>query len=134
MKTVFKNGQILSDSGELETKDILVENGVITSIENMIEDSEAQIIDVDGKFISTGFVDVHVHLREPGGEKKETIETGSMAAAQGGYTTICAMPNTRPVPDSVEQLNWLQNRIKETAKVNVLPYASITVRQIGDEL
>ncbi|MDI5983062.1 amidohydrolase family protein, partial [Amycolatopsis magusensis] len=76
----------------------------------------------------------HVHLREPGGEKKETIETGSKAAARGGYTTIAAMPNTRPVPDTKEQMEWLMNRIEETSSVRVLPYASITIRQIGEEM
>ena len=80
------------------------------------------------------WIDLHVHLREPGGEKKETIETGSKAAARGGYTTIAAMPNTRPVPDTKEQMEWLMNRIKETSSVRVLPYASITTRQIGEEM
>ena len=73
-------------------------------------------------------------MREPGGEYKETIETGTTAAARGGFTTICAMPNTNPVPDNKEQLDWLHRRIKETGKVRVLPYASITKGLKGETL
>ena len=98
------------------------------------EGSFEEIIELFGKLITPGFIDVHVHLREPGGEKKETIETGTLAAAKGGFTTICAMPNTRPVPDTKEQMEWLTNRIKETGHINVLPYAAITTRQLGDEI
>ncbi|OLS37407.1 dihydroorotase [Alkalihalophilus pseudofirmus] len=132
MITTLKNGFILSESGELVRADVSFENGkVMSTIPN---DAEQQIIDVAGKLITPGFVDVHVHLREPGGEKKETIETGTKAAARGGFTTICAMPNTRPTPDTKEQLNWMNDRIKETASVNVLPYAAITTRLLGREL
>lgn len=132
MITTLKNGFILSESGELVRADVSFENGkVVSTIPN---DAEQQIIDVAGKLITPGFVDVHVHLREPGGEKKETIETGTKAAARGGFTTICAMPNTRPTPDTKEQLNWMNDRIKETASVNVLPYAAITTRLLGREL
>jgi dihydroorotase len=132
MITTLKNGFILSESGELVRADVSFENGkVVSTIPN---DAEQQIIDVAGKLITPGFVDVHVHLREPGGEKKETIETGTKAAARGGFTTICAMPNTRPTPDTKEQLNWMNDRIKETASVNVMPYAAITTRLLGREL
>ncbi|WP_100404540.1 dihydroorotase [Bacillus solitudinis] len=132
MVTKLQGGFVVGDSGELEQKDIFMREGRI-SYEVTSED-EIEVIDVTGKLVSAGFVDVHVHLREPGGEKKETIETGSLAAARGGYTTICPMPNTRPVPDTVEQMEWLQKRIKDTAHVRVLPYASITTRQLGKEL
>src|SRR5699024_4722018 len=84
--------------------------------------------------VTPGFVDVHVHLREPGGEAKETIATGTDAAARGGYTTVCAMPNTQPTPDSVDVLQSVNDRIKETAKIRVLPYASITERLVGNTL
>ncbi len=78
--------------------------------------------------------DVHVPLREPGGEAKETIETGTSSAARGGYTTVCAMPNTRPTPDSVEVLEKINHLIEKNAIIRVLPYASITQRLLGDTL
>ncbi|PKG25234.1 dihydroorotase [Niallia nealsonii] len=134
MSMIIKNGQLLTNTGELVEQDILIENGVIKEIASSIQEEAAEIIDAKGKVVSPGFIDVHVHLREPGGEKKETIATGTMAAARGGFTTIASMPNTRPVPDTVEHLHNLNERIKETANVHVLPYASITIRQLGQEL
>ncbi|MGD6833243.1 dihydroorotase [Sutcliffiella halmapala] len=135
MTTLLKNGKWLNSKGEMEKVDVLIQNGRISNISSYIEaNGTEQVIELDGNLVSAGFIDVHVHLREPGGEKKETIETGTMAAAKGGFTTICAMPNTRPTPDTKEQLEWLNNRIAETANVRVLPYACITTRQLGEEL
>ncbi|QNG58847.1 dihydroorotase [Metabacillus idriensis] len=134
MNFIIKNGRILDSSGADKKADILIQDGIITQIEENIQKETAQIIDAKGNLVSPGFVDLHIHLREPGGEHKETIETGTKAAAAGGFTTVAAMPNTKPVPDNAEQMNWLQNRIKETASVRVLPYASITTRQAGKEL
>ncbi len=134
MKKLIKNGRLLTENGELLQKDILIEGGKIAKIGVEIESTDAEVIDAGGLLAVPGLVDLHVHLREPGGEKKETIETGTLAAARGGFTTIAPMPNTRPVPDTVEQLEWLNRRIAETAHVRVLPYASITVRQLGSEL
>jgi len=133
MKYLFKNGVILQENGELLKRDVLVVNGKISVIAETIIDQEAIIIETEGKLLSPGFIDVHVHLREPGGEHKETIETGTKAAARGGFTTIAAMPNTRPVPDTIEHLQSLNKKIEDTALVNVLPYASITIRQAGEE-
>jgi dihydroorotase len=134
MATLIKNGMWLNEHGELEKVDIKITGNQITQIGSSLNQNESdEVIDAKGKFIAPGFIDVHVHLREPGGEHKETIETGTLAAAKGGFTTIAAMPNTRPVPDSKEQMEWLQQRINETAHVRVLPYASITVRQAGKE-
>ncbi|WP_416826918.1 dihydroorotase [Ectobacillus polymachus] len=134
MKYLFKNGSYLNKEGKVIIGDVFVRDGVIAEIGTNLTIDDAQIIDATGKLITPGFIDVHVHLREPGGEHKETIATGSLAAAKGGFTTICAMPNTKPVPDSEEHMSALQERITETAHVHVLPYASITVRQTGEQL
>lgn len=134
MSTLIKNGQLLTDNGELIKSDIYIKDGKIVEIGSSISKEADEVIDATDLIMSPGFVDLHVHLREPGGEIKETIETGTLAAAKGGFTTIAAMPNTRPVPDSKEQLEWLNQRIKEKAAVRVLPYASITVRELGQEL
>ena len=134
MLFVLKNGLILDELGELKKSDVKVEDGKIIEIGEKLSTDGCEIISVDGQFISAGFIDLHVHLREPGGEHKETIATGTRSAAKGGFTTIAPMPNTRPVPDTKEQMEWLQNRIKETAVVKVFPYASITTRQLGEEL
>ena len=134
MSYLIKNGFILSSTGERVQQDIRVEGKVIQAMGHLEREDGEEVIDAAGLFVSPGLIDLHVHLREPGGEKKETIETGSKAAARGGYTTIAAMPNTRPVPDTKEQMEWLMNRIKEPSSVRVLPYASITTRQIGEEM
>ncbi|MBC2168853.1 dihydroorotase [Listeria booriae] len=131
---VLKNGQVLTENGDLEVKDVVMEDGRVTAIGDGLERDGARVIDVTGKLVAPGLVDVHVHLREPGGEHKETIATGTAAAARGGYTTVCAMPNTKPVPDTAEVMTRVVERIKETAKVRVLPYASITSSLKGDEL
>ena len=134
MKLLIQNASYIAFNGETNQADILIENGMITEIDPQIDVVVDRKIDAAGKLVSPGFIDLHVHLREPGGEKKETIATGTLAAARGGFTTLAAMPNTRPVPDTKEQMEWLQNRIQETAKVRVLPYASITTRQLGQDL
>lgn len=133
MTTTIKNATWLNE-GKIEQVELKIENGVIAEIASHIDVENEEVIDAGGNFLSPGLIDVHVHLREPGGEKKETIETGTLAAAKGGFTAIAAMPNTRPVPDTVEQMEWVNKRIEETAHVRVLPYASITTRQLGKEL
>lgn len=133
MSMLIKNGKMLTENG-FEKIDILIKDGVIAEMRAGLHSAADETIDADGKLISPGFIDLHIHLREPGGEKKETIATGTLAAAKGGFTTVAAMPNTRPVPDSKAQLEWLQGKIEETASVRVLPYASITVRELGQEL
>lgn len=132
MRRVIKNGFVLENNEQVQ-KDIAVEDGKIVEISDMIDNYD-EVIDAKGMLVTPGFVDVHVHLREPGGEHKETIETGTRAAARGGFTAVMPMPNTRPVPDNAETLTKILNRIKETAHVKVLPYASITTRQLGKEL
>ena len=132
MTTYIQNVQLLNEQGELHLSTITVEDGKVVAIGGDMPDG-AEIIDGHGNFLSPGFVDVHVHLREPGFEHKETIETGTMAAARGGFTTICAMPNTKPVPDSVENLKLIKGLIEKSAKVRVLPYGSLT-RDISGEV
>ncbi|UXV36772.1 dihydroorotase [Staphylococcus simulans] len=131
---LIKNAKVLKD-GKLTEASILVEDDKVKEIAPEITvGSEVEVIDAKGHFAAPGLVDVHVHLREPGGEHKETIETGTKAAARGGFTTVCPMPNTRPVPDTVEHLEKLNKLIEDNARVRVLPYASITIRQAGSEL
>ncbi|WP_078554796.1 dihydroorotase [Bacillus alkalicellulosilyticus] len=134
MKIVLTKGKVLTENGTTEEKEILIVDGKIIQVAEKVSREDAQVIDVTNQLIVPGMLDLHVHFREPGGEHKETIETGSKAAAQGGFTTVAPMPNTRPVPDTKEQMEWVQNRIKETSVVRVLPYASITTRQLGKDL
>ncbi|MBO0959179.1 dihydroorotase [Neobacillus sp. MM2021_6] len=134
MKLLIQNAKYIASNGQSDVTDLLIENGMITRLEKQIQADADRKIDAAGMIVSPGFIDLHVHLREPGGEKKETIATGTMAAAKGGFTTVATMPNTRPVPDTKNNMDDLQKRIKETANVRVLPYASITTRQLGQEL
>lgn len=133
MKTVIKNGQLLNNN-EFKQVDIEIEGKIITKIGENLPTAGCEVIDAKGLLVAPGFIDLHVHLREPGGEHKETIATGSLAAAKGGFTTVAAMPNTKPVPDTVEHLTALNQKIAETSSIRVLPYASITTNQIGQEL
>ena len=134
MKTVIKNGVLLDNENQFKKADIEIEGRIITKIGENLPTENHKVIDANGLLITAGFIDLHVHLREPGGEHKETIETGTLAAARGGFTTVAAMPNTRPVPDTIEHLEALNRKIEETAHVRVLPYASITIREAGKEL
>lgn len=133
MKTLLKNAKKLAATNELEVCEILIEGKQIKEIAPTISEEADEIIDLQGKLVLPGFIDVHIHLREPGGEHKETILTGTEAAARGGYTTVCAMPNTNPVPDSQGALLALWEKIKTDAKVRVLPYAAITKGLKGEE-
>lgn len=123
MQLLLKNGTIVRE--DLVRKDVLIEDGLIVKVEDNIA-IDCPTIDCEGLVLAPGFIDMHVHLREPGFEHKETIKTGTMAGARGGYTTICPMPNTKPVPDTLEKINAFLKRVEEDAVINVLPYASIT--------
>ena len=115
--------------------DILARDGIIVRTGSGIEaGKDTRIIDTTGLLVSSGFVDLHVHLREPGYSYKETIRSGSIAAARGGYTTVCAMPNLDPVPDSPGTLAAEKEIIDRDAVIEVLPYASITKGRKGAEL
>ncbi|WP_139489887.1 dihydroorotase [Brevibacillus dissolubilis] len=134
MGTILKNGKLLDESGALITKSILIEDTRIVKIADEIEAGDHEVIELDGKFVSAGFIDMHVHLREPGFEAKETIATGAASAVRGGFTTVACMPNTRPVIDSVETVEYILGKAKEAGKARVIPYGSITVRELGKEL
>lgn len=133
MGILLKNGNVFLE-GQVKKQDILVEESMIKHIAPTIEEMGHDVIDLTGLLVTPGLVDLHIHLREPGGEHKETIETGTKAAAKGGFTTVAAMPNTKPVPDNIDTVTWLQNRIQETAVVRVLPYGAITKGLKGQQL
>ena len=130
-RTIIKNGFVVG----VGKQDIAITDGRISERGEHIEPTaEDRIIDAEGLVVAPAFVDVHVHLREPGFGYKERIATGTMAAARGGYTTVCSMPNLNPVPDSVENLKAQQDIIDRDAKIEVLPYAAITIGRKGEEL
>ncbi|MCR4824355.1 MAG: dihydroorotase [Bacteroidales bacterium] len=135
METLLLKGGILIDGSGRRRADVLVRDGRIAAIgPDIVEAPGARLIDCSGKWVSEGFTDIHVHFREPGQGYKETIRTGSLAAAHGGYTTVCAMPNLNPVPDSPETLALEQEIIDRDACIRVLPYAAITLGRKGSEL
>lgn len=133
MEYILKNAQIYTESG-FRKQDILVSDGRVLCICNRLCAEYTKSIDLTDKHIFPGFVDVHVHLREPGFSYKETVKSGSLAAAVSGYTAICSMPNVSPVPDSIDGLNRQLEIIKKDAAVNMLPYGSITVGRKGEKL
>ena len=114
--------------------DILLEDEKIAKINTEINEEADKIVDCTDYIIIPGMIDMHCHLREPGFEHKETIETGSKSAVAGGFTTICPMPNTKPVPDNVETLKMIIEKAKQVNLCNVLPFASITKGELGEEL
>ena len=115
--------------------DVAIESErIVAVVSELSAEPNDTIIDATGLIVAPAFVDVHVHLREPGYGYKERIETGTMAAARGGYTTVCPMPNLNPVPDTVESLKVQQDIIDRDAKIEVLPYGAITMGRKGEEL
>lgn len=135
MRTLLKNGKINVGANQLQNAAIWIEDEIIQAIGLTFDEKNFdQVIDLKGQLVTPGLVDVHVHFREPGFTYKETIKTGSLAAARGGFTTVCAMPNLDPVPDSVENFEQVQAIIKKDAVVKVHQYASITKKLRSDEL
>ncbi|HHZ7008923.1 TPA: dihydroorotase [Enterococcus faecium] len=135
MKTLIKNGQINTRKNMTTPAEIWIEDGQIKAIGTGFSEAEFdEVFDAKGQLITPGLVDVHVHLREPGFTYKETIEAGTRSAARGGFTTVCAMPNLNPVPDTAEKLKQVYDIIRKDAVVKVLQYAPITENLRSEKL
>lgn len=138
MRLLIKNGRVIDPSAKRDGLfDLLTENEEIIEVAPSIDEEKVQggrVIDAKGMYVVPGLIDLHVHLREPGFEHKETIKTGSMAAAKGGFTSICPMPNTRPATDSPEMIRWILDKAKAEAVVHILPVGAVTKGQLGKEL
>jgi dihydroorotase len=133
MSLVIKNGRVIDPaSGHDAIADVLIEDGVIRGVGSNL--SAAETFDATGLIVAPGFIDMHVHLREPGFEHAETIESGSRAAAAGGFTSICPMPNTSPVNDNATVTSYIIEKARRHAIVNVFPIGAITKGSLGDEL
>ena len=139
MKKIYiQNGRVIDPSVQLDRKaDLVIGDGVIEGIYDcgaVVPEPEAEIIDAEGKWTLPGFIDVHVHLREPGMEYKEDIASGCRAAAAGGFTAVCPMPNTDPMTDCVDVVQYIRKKAENANGVKVLPSAAITVGEKGEEL
>lgn len=134
-KLLLRNGRVLDPASRRdEVADVLLSDGVIAEIGANLVRTGADVFDATGLVVAPGFIDMHVHLREPGFEHAETIESGSRAAAAGGFTSICCMPNTKPVNDSATVTNYILDRARRLAVVNVYPIGAITKGSEGEEL
>ncbi len=134
-RLVIKNGRVIDPVQDLDrVGDVAIEDGVIREIAENIDASGSEVFDASGLVVAPGFIDMHVHLREPGFEHAETIETGSRAAAAGGFTSVCCMPNTEPVNDNATVTSYIVDRARRFAAVNVYPIGAITRNSGGEEL
>jgi dihydroorotase len=134
-KLLIKNGRVMDPSSNFDSvTDVLLADGRIAAIGPDLYDRAAERFDATGMVVAPGFIDMHVHLRDPGFEHAETIETGSRAAAAGGFTSVCCMPNTSPVNDSATVTSYIVERARQRAIVNVFPIGAITKGSAGEEL
>src|SRR6478609_6079496 len=132
---LIKNGRVIDPASGLDgPADVLVEDGRIAAVRPGLFAPDAELFDAAGMIVAPGFIDMHVHLREPGIEHAETIETGSKAAAAGGFTSICCMPNTLPVNDSATVTSYIVDRARKYAVTNVYPIGAITKDSAGEQL
>ena len=136
MKTLIKGGRVIDPATNTDkVLNLLIEDEKIIDRFEGEKDVEADsVIDANGMYVMPGFIDLHVHLREPGFEHKEDIESGSKAAAKGGFTSVCCMPNTKPATDSKEVVSYIVNKAREVAPINVLVVGAVTKGQAGQEL
>lgn len=135
MKLLIKNGNVIDPATNTdEVLDVLVEDGVIKAKAPSISDEADQVIDASGLVVAPGLIDMHVHFRDPGQTHKEDIKTGSKAAAKGGFTTVCCMPNTNPVIDSEETVKYIIDKASEEKYTNVLPVGAVTKGMEGEEI
>ena len=132
MLRLIRNAMVLY-KGELRKKEVLFDEEKILKIDDHIE-ADAEIIDANGNAVLPGLVDVHVHFRQPGREAKETIRTGSLAAAHGGFTSVFAMPNVIPSPDDAEVMKAYLKLIDEESVIHTYPYGTITRNEAGKQL
>jgi dihydroorotase len=132
---LIKNGRVIDPaSGHDGPADVLIEDGRVAAVARQLGGTAGEMLDASGLVVAPGFIDMHVHLREPGIEHSETIETGARAAAAGGFTSICCMPNTLPVNDNATVTNYIVERARKYAVVNVFPIGAITKNSAGEEL
>ncbi|MDE3165125.1 MAG: dihydroorotase [Acidobacteriota bacterium] len=132
---LIRNGRVIDPASGTDTSaDVLIENGVISGVGPKLSAPGAEVYDAGGMIVSPGFIDMHVHLREPGFEHAENIESGSRAAAAGGFTSVCCMPNTKPVNDSVTVTSYIVEQARKKAAVNVFPIGAITKGSAGEEI
>ena len=135
MTILIKNGRLINPSENLDkVMDIFVEDGIIKEKAETIDRQADSVIDAKGCYVMPGLIDLHVHFRDPGLTYKEDIETGSKAAAKGGFTTVCCMPNTKPVVDNVETVKYIIEKGEKTGLTNVLPVGAVTKNMAGVEI
>ena len=135
MSLLIKNGHVIDPEIKLDmVRDVLIRDDRIVRVDENISDAADEVIDANGMYVMPGFIDLHVHLRDPGLTYKETLATGGAAAARGGVTTICAMPNTKPVIDTRELVEEVHERAKKESLVHVIQIGAITKEQKGEEL
>ncbi|MCI8639060.1 MAG: dihydroorotase [Coprococcus sp.] len=135
MKILIKNGHVVDPGDKLDAvRDVLINDGYIARVGEDITDTADKVIDAEGMYVLPGLIDLHVHLRDPGLTYKETLATGGAAAARGGITTICAMPNTQPVTDTKEMIEDLHKRAKTECPIHVIQLGAVTKGQRGEEL
>ena len=134
-KILIKGGRVISPAQKFDdTCDVLIEKGKIAAIGKDLDAQGAEVIDADGKIVTPGLVDIHVHLRDPGLEYKEDIASGTLSAVTGGFTSIACMPNTKPVNDNQSVTNYILNKVKEEGHCRVFPIASISKGLQGESM